>query len=90
MKKNTYGEGNYEATQDYYHRTKKFIDAGRVDDAAKAAAPRTPAEAQEMKQAEEAALLRAKGGDAGAERAAPAPDGADLPARKPRTGTPAE
>ena len=48
MKKNVYGEGNYEAAQDYNKRTKKFIDAGRVDAAAKAAAPRTPAEALEM------------------------------------------
>ncbi len=86
MKKNLYGEGNYEATQDYYKRTKKFIDEGRVDAAAKAAAPRSPAEAQDMKQAEEAALLRAKSGDAGA---APNPDGADSPPRKPSTGTPA-
>jgi hypothetical protein len=65
MKKNVYGEGNYEATRDYNSRTKKFIESGRVDAAAKAAAPRSPAEAQDMKHAEEAALLRAKGDDAG-------------------------
>jgi hypothetical protein len=87
MKKNVYGEGNYEAAQDYNKRTKKFIDAGRVDAAAKAAAPRTPVEAQEMKQAEDAALLRAKGGDAGS---ASTPDGANSLPPKPRTGTPAQ
>jgi hypothetical protein len=64
MKKNVYGEGNYEATRDYNSRTRKFIDSGRVDAAAKAAAPASPAEAQDMKHAEEAALLRAKGDDA--------------------------
>ena len=65
MKKNVYGEGNYEATRDYNSRTKKFIDSGRVDAAAKAAAPNSPAEAQDMKNAEQAALLRAKGDDTG-------------------------
>ena len=88
MKKNVYGEGNYEATQDYYKRTKKFIDAGRVDDAAKAAAPRTTAEAQEMKQAEEAALLGAKGGDAGAH--ASTPGGDSSPPDKSSTRTPSQ
>ena len=66
MKKNVHGEGNYEATREYNSRTKKFIDAGRVDAAAKAAAPRTAAEADEMKQAEMAALQRAKGDEASA------------------------
>ena len=84
MKKNVYGEGNYAAAKDYNKRTKKFINAGRVDAAAKAAAPRTPAEAQEMKQAEEAALLRAKGPDAGGPATT---GGANSPQRKPRTGT---
>jgi hypothetical protein len=69
MKKNVYGEGNYEATRDYNSRTKKFIESGRVDAAAKAAAPGSPAEAQDMQRAEEAALLRAKG-----DHAAPASD----------------
>ena len=87
MKKSPYGEGNYEATQDYYERTKKFMNAGCVDAAAKAAAPRTAIEAQEMKQAEEAALLRAKGGDAGAP---PSPGDADSLPREPHTGTPAQ
>lgn len=55
-----YGEGNYQATRDYNEATKKFIDAGKVEKAARDAAPRNPQEASEMKQAEEAALLRAK------------------------------
>jgi hypothetical protein len=60
-KQNVYGEGNYKATREYNAATKKFVESGRVDAAARDAAPRSPAEAQEMKQAEEAALLRAKG-----------------------------
>jgi len=60
-KQNVYGEGNYEASRRYYADTKKFVESGRVDDAAREAAPKTPAEAAEMREAEEAALLRAKG-----------------------------
>jgi hypothetical protein len=59
-KQNVYGEGNYQATREYNAATKKFVESGRVDEAARDAAPKSPAEAQEMKQAEEAALLRAK------------------------------
>lgn len=60
-KQNVHGEGNYEASRRYYDDTKKFVESGRVDAAAREAAPKTPAEAAEMRQAEEAALLRAKG-----------------------------
>lgn len=60
-KRNVHGEGNYEATRKYNEATKKFIASGRVEDAAREAAPRTPREAGEMKLAEQAALLRAKG-----------------------------
>ncbi|MEO8755559.1 MAG: hypothetical protein ABI624_23085 [Casimicrobiaceae bacterium] len=59
-KENVYGEGNYEASRQYNAATKKFVQSGRVEAAARAAAPRSPQEAQEMKQAEQAALLRAK------------------------------
>ena len=68
MKKNVYGEGNYEASRDYNSRTKKFVASGRVDAAAKAAAPSSPGEAQDMKNAEEAALLRGKGDDSVADQ----------------------
>jgi hypothetical protein len=59
-KGNVYGEGNYEATRQYNDATKKFIEAGKVDKAARDAEPRTSEEAAQMKQAEQAALLRAK------------------------------
>ena len=59
-KENVYGEGNYQATRDYNDATKKFIESGKVDKAARDAAPDSPQEAAEMKQAEQAALLRAK------------------------------
>ncbi len=59
-KSNVYGEGNYEATRQYNEATKKFIEAGKVEKAARDAAPRNEKEAADMKQAEQAALLRAK------------------------------
>ncbi len=60
-KRNEYGEGNYEATRRYNRATKKFVESGRVERAARDAAPRSHEEATEMKRAEQAALLRAKG-----------------------------
>lgn len=59
-KQNVYGEGNYKASREYNAATKKFVESGRVENAARSAAPRSPKEAQEMKEAEQAALLRAK------------------------------
>jgi hypothetical protein len=58
-KQNVYGEGNYEATRQYNAATKKFIEAGSVEKAARDR-PNSPEEASQMKQAEQAALLRAK------------------------------
>jgi hypothetical protein len=59
-KDNVHGEGNYEASRQYNSATKKFVESGRVEQAARDAEPRSAKEAAEMKQAEEAALLRAK------------------------------
>jgi hypothetical protein len=59
-KDNVHGEGNYEATRQYNEATKKFIESGKVEQAARDAAPRDASEAAQMKQAEQAALLRAK------------------------------
>jgi len=60
-KRNEYGEGNYEATRQYNRATKKFVESGRVERAARDAAPRSAEEATGMERAELAALLRAKG-----------------------------
>jgi hypothetical protein len=46
------GEGNYEAAREYDEAQHKFVESGRVDDAARAAAPKTPEEARAMEQAE--------------------------------------
>lgn len=57
---NVHGEGNYEASRQYNRATKKFVESGRVEEAARNAEPRSPEEARAMRSAEEAALLRAK------------------------------
>jgi len=47
-----HGEGNYAASRDYNQRTKDFVESGRVDEAAKKAAPKNEREAKEMSDAE--------------------------------------
>jgi len=59
-KQNVYGEGSYEASRRYDDAAKKFVESGRVEQAARDAEPRTAREAAEMKQAEEAGLRRAR------------------------------
>ena len=59
-KPNIQGEGNYDASRQYDDATKKFVNSGRVEKAARAAAPRSAREAEEMSEAEHAALLRGK------------------------------
>ncbi len=59
-KPNELGEGNYKASRDYNEATKKFVESGRVESAAKAAAPGSVDEAREMLNAERAALVHAK------------------------------
>jgi len=70
-KGNVYGEGNYEATRQYNEATKRFVASGKVEQAARDAAPHSAAEAKEMKDAEQAALLRAKDGPADRSRGRP-------------------
>ena len=55
-----HGEGNYKASKEYNDATKKFVDSGKVDDAAEKAKPKNDQEAQELKQAEETGKSRAK------------------------------
>lgn len=59
-KRNVHGEGNYEASRKYNDATKRFVDSGRVAQAARDAAPRTPEEAAQLQRAERAALLRSR------------------------------
>jgi hypothetical protein len=54
------GEGNYEAAREFNAAQRKFVQSGKVDAAARAAAPRTDDEKQQMLDAEETARSRAK------------------------------
>jgi hypothetical protein len=62
------GEGNYEAARRYDEAQKRFVDAGRVDEAAERAAPKSEAEAEALRRAEEAGKSHAKDEDPDVER----------------------
>ena len=55
-----HGEGNYKASKDYNDATKKFVESGKVDEAADKAKPKNQQEAREMRDAEEAGKSKAK------------------------------
>ena len=62
-KDKVHGEGNYEASRQYNKATKEFVESGKVEEAARAAAPADAREAADLKAAEEAGLERAKDED---------------------------
>lgn len=83
-----YGEGNYKASKKYNDATKKFVESGRVDEAARDAQPETEAEAIEMADAEAKGRRRAKEEDPALKRKQdPADRGASKDESDPR-GTP--
>ena len=57
------GEGSYTGSKDYNQRTKKFVDSGKVDEAARKAEPETEEERQAMQKAERLGKQRGKGED---------------------------
>lgn len=54
------GEGSYSGTKDYNERTKKFVQSGKVDQAARDAEPHSEEEKQAMQKAERIGKQRAK------------------------------
>ena len=56
-----HGEGNYKASKDYNDATKKFVESGKVDEAADKAKPANQQEAREMQDAEQAGKSHSKG-----------------------------
>ena len=54
------GEGSYTGSKDYNQRTKKFVDSGKVDQAARDAEPKSEEEKQAMQKAERIGKDRAK------------------------------
>jgi hypothetical protein len=64
-----HGEGNYKAAKEFDDAQKAFVQSGRVDEAARQAAPKSKTEAEELIRAEELATSRSKD-----RKAAPAPE----------------
>ena len=60
------GEGDYDAARRYDKSVEQFAKSGKVEPAAKAAAPKSKEEADELKQAEETGKSHSKGEGEGA------------------------
>lgn len=54
------GEGNYEAARAFNEAERKFVESGRVPAAARAAAPKSESEQQELLAAEQEGMRHAK------------------------------
>ena len=76
------GEGSYSGTREYNERTRKFVDAGKVDEAAREAAPQSEEEAHAMKKAERVGKQRARGEDPALENPDRIQDDPDFPRQK--------
>lgn len=70
------GEGDYDSAKKYDEQARAFAESGKVEQAAKAAAPRNAQEQEEMRRAEREGRSHAKGdpeGERGAEPSRPKP-----------------
>jgi len=72
---NVHGEGNYAASKQYNEATRDYTQSGRVDGAARAAAPKSDADAREMDAAEAEGKRHAKGEDPALSRRASSSSG---------------
>ena len=79
--KNVHGEGNYAASKQYNDATRDFAKSGRVEQAAKDAAPTSDADALQMQAAEDEGKRHTKGEDPALNRKRDnlAPDAARTP-----------
>jgi hypothetical protein len=75
--KDMQGEGNYDAAREFNEAERKFVESGKVEQAARDAEPKSDAEADELAEAEQAGRSHAKGkaGDS----ASPEPEDPDAP-----------
>jgi hypothetical protein len=67
-RQNVHGEGNYEATRKYNDATRRFIQSGKVEQAARDAEPTSDADALQMAAAEAEGKRRAKEEDSALKR----------------------
>ena len=58
-----HGEGNYKASREYNEATKRFVESGRVEEAARDSEPADEREAKDLEQAEQPGRERAKDED---------------------------
>lgn len=77
-----HGEGNYKSAREFNQAEREFVAAGKVPAAARAAAPQSEAERQDLFAAEEEGRRRAKGEDSDAATRRPGPETLGLPKRK--------
>ena len=75
------GDGDYDAARNYDEATRDFVKSGKVEQAARDAAPANAAEAAELTRAEQAGKSRSKGESTGSPTDEPA--GAGPEARRP-------
>jgi len=54
------GEGNYTAARRHRESVEQFVQSGKVEEAAREAAPQDPTEERELQQAEKAGRERAR------------------------------
>lgn len=73
------GEGDYTAARRYNERTRKFVESGKVEQAADQAAPQSQQEAQEMREAERAGKRHSKGEDPALHDPSKIPDDPEYP-----------
>jgi hypothetical protein len=79
---NVEGEGSYSGTKDYNARTGEFLRSGKVDEAARKAAPQSEDEARAMQKAERMGKQRAKGEDPALRDPKKVKDDPNFPRRK--------
>ena len=76
------GEGSYSGTKDYNDRTQKFIDSGKVKDAARKAEPKNEEEKHAMQKAERLGREHAKEEDPALRNPRKVPDDPNYPGKK--------
>jgi hypothetical protein len=76
------GEGSYTGSKDYNERTRKFLESGKVEEAAKDAEPHGEQEKHEMQKAERIGKQRAKGEDPALKDPRKIPDDPNFPKKK--------
>jgi hypothetical protein len=76
------GEGSYTGSKDYNERTRKFVDSGKVADAARKAQPKNDQEKHAMQKAERIGKEKAKGEDPALRDPKKIPDDPFFPRKK--------